>query len=86
MNIKAYESFKRYYNKLPRKIQSKLEEKLSLLADNFRHPSLQCKKIKGTSGIWEMRVDIHYRLTFEVIGDAIYLRVVDNHDKALNNP
>lgn len=86
MNIKAYESFRRHYKRLPKKIQSKVEEKLKLLINDFRHPSLQGKKIKGASGIWEMRVDINYRLTFEIEGDTIFLRVVDNHDAALKNP
>jgi len=47
---------------------------------------LHTKKIKGKEDIWEVRVDIHYRMTFEIIGDTIYLRVVGNHDDVLKNP
>lgn len=41
---------------------------------------------QGSKGIWEGRVDISYRLTFEIIQDTIFLRVVGNHDEVLKNP
>jgi hypothetical protein len=50
------------------------------------HPSLRIKKIKGREGIWEIRVDYHHRLTFEIADDTIFLRVVGNHDVVLKNP
>jgi len=52
------------------------------------HPQIPLKtqKIKGTEGIWEIRLDIHHRLTFEVIDDTIFLRVVGNHDEVLRRP
>lgn len=59
---------------------------IRLLADNPRHPSLQVKKIRGTSDIWEARVDRQYRMSFEWTGDVILLRVVGNHDDVLKNP
>lgn len=59
---------------------------LKNFANDFRHPSLHTKKIKGSEGIWEARVDISYRLTFEIIEDTIFLRVVGNHDEVLKSP
>ena len=44
------------------------------------------KKIKGTKGIWEARIDINYRISFEIIGDTIFLRVIGNHDEVLKKP
>ena len=86
MRIFAYGRFRKSYRHLPVPIQQKIDKQLSLLTENLRHPSLQVKRIKGTHGIWEARVDIHYRMTFEMVGDAIYLRVVGNHDEVLRNP
>lgn len=40
----------------------------------------------GAPEIWEVRIDISYRVTFEIIGDTIFLRVVGNHDEVLKNP
>ena len=86
MKIHAYESFRRFYGQLPPHIQKKTDKQIRLLAENLRHPSLQVKKIQGTSGIWEARVDLQYRMTFERMGESIFLRVVGNHDEALKNP
>jgi mRNA-degrading endonuclease RelE of RelBE toxin-antitoxin system len=86
MKIKAYKTFKKAYLKLPATVQDKVDKQLEILARDFRHPSLHTKKIKGTDGIWEVRVDDFYRLTFDVEGDAIYLRVVGNNDDVLRKP
>ena len=86
MRILAYERFRKSYQRLPQPIQRKADKQLSLLAANVRHPSLQVKHMKGATGIWEARVDLHYRMTFEMVGETIYLRVVGNHDDVLRNP
>ena len=86
MKIKAYKSFKKACKVLPRNIQDKVDKQIEILEVNYLYPSLHTKKIKGTEGIWEVRIDIHYRMTFEIIGDTIYLRTVGNHDEVLKNP
>lgn len=86
MNIKAYQRFKESYQCLPKSIQKKVDKQIAILAENFRHPSLHTKRIKGSNGIWEVRVDVCYRLSFEIIDDVIYLRVVGNHDNVLEKP
>jgi mRNA-degrading endonuclease RelE of RelBE toxin-antitoxin system len=86
MNIKAYESFRKSFQNLPTSIRKKTEKQIHLLLKDFNHPSLHTKKIKGKSEIWEARVDLHYRMTFEVVEDTIFLRVVGNHDDVLKNP
>jgi len=30
--------------------------------------------------------DIHYCISFEIIGDTIFLRVIGNHDEVLQKP
>ena len=86
MKIKAYKRFKEAYRDLPKKIQRKTDRQLSFLTENMKHPSLHTKKIKGTQGIWEARINLHYRLTFEFIEETIFLRVVGNHNEVLKNP
>lgn len=86
MKILAYERFRKSYQHLPQSIRRKVDKQLKLLAENPRYPSLQVKSIKGTTGIWEARVDLQYRMTFEMISDTIYLRVVGNHDDVLRRP
>ena len=86
MKTKAYKSFKKQYRALPEGIRAKTNKALFFLEQNYRHPSLHTKKIQGAEGLWEARIDIHYRMTFEIEGDAIYLRAVGNHDEVLKNP
>lgn len=62
MTIKAYKRFKKSYQSLPKNIQAKVDRQLDALERNFRHPSLHTKKIKGSRGIWEARVDDFYRI------------------------
>ena len=86
MKIKAYNKFKRLYLRVSSEIQKKANKQIQLLAKDINHPSLQCKKIQGRKNVWEARVDQKYRMTFEIIGDTIFLRVIGNHDDALKNP
>lgn len=86
MKIKAYKRFKKCYEGLPKHIQKKVDRQLYLLAQDFHHPSLQTKKIKGTEGVWEGRIDLFYRMTFDIMGEIIFLRTVGNHDIVLKKP
>jgi len=76
-----------FYKNLPKAIQKKIKRQIQLLAENPRHPSLQTKPIQGTNGIYEARVDINYRMTYERLeDDTLLLRVVAKHDEALKKP
>jgi len=79
LKIKAYKRFQKAYKSLPKEVQKKIDKQIELLSKDFKHPSLYTKKIKGTEGLWEIRLDIHHRLTFEVIDDTIFLRVYSAH-------
>lgn len=72
--------FERDYILLPKTIQRKTDQKLILLSQDFRHPGIRAKKIKGTKDIWEGRVDRFYRFTFQIEKDKIILRRVGTHD------
>lgn len=66
---------------LPEHIQKQTDEQLSLLLQNFRHPSIRAKKVEGTKGkIWEGSVTMNYRFTFQIVDDTILLRRIGTHD------
>ena len=86
MNFLETAHFKKAYQSLPWNIQIQVKETLRKLAADLRYPSLQVKKIKGTKNIWEARVTISYRLTFQIVKDFLILRNVGPHDSTLKNP
>lgn len=78
--------FRVAYRSLPDALQRKADKALRLLAENPRHPSLRLKKIEGTPGIWEARVDRGCRMTLELRADAFILRNIGKHDETLDKP
>ena len=84
------ERFKRAFQSLPKEVQKKVVRALRLMAEDMFYPSLVVKKVQGYTGVWEARVDIKYRLTFQVEqkdGETFCtLRNIDNHDECLKNP
>ncbi len=85
--IKYAHRFKKAYKHLPIDIQIKIKKAIRLLAENPRHPSLQTKPVQSFKGIYEARVDINYRITYErVPNDTLFLRFIATHDEALKNP
>jgi len=86
VKVKAYAKFRDLYRKLPTAIRRKALRQIHRLAQDLRHPSLQVKRIQGTPGIWEARVDIRHRMTFEFEGDILFLRVIGDHDEVLRRP
>jgi mRNA-degrading endonuclease RelE of RelBE toxin-antitoxin system len=85
--IETSERFEASYEKLPEEIRKKVKKAMRLLADNPRHPSLQTKPVQSFKGIYEARVDINYRLTYERLpDDLLLLRFVATHDEALKSP
>jgi len=82
--IRFTRRFLKSFARLPAAVQEKVKKQLALLAEASRHPSLQTKPVQGASGIYEARVDIDYRFTYERDeGETLVLRVVARHDKAL---
>ncbi|MBI4064694.1 MAG: hypothetical protein HY401_10410 [Elusimicrobia bacterium] len=85
LHIEATATFKRLYSKLPMEIQKKVKKALTLLQTDPHHPSLGHKKMTGQVDIYELRVTLNYRITYQKIGSAAYLRKVGTHD-LLRNP
>ena len=85
--LRTSQRFKKAYQQLPSNIQAKTKKTLRLLAEDTRHPSLRTRPIQGARGVYEARVDINYRLTYERLdGDILLIRVVGLHDETLKNP
>ena len=87
MPVRLSRRFLKAYDRLPVRIQTKVDKAVELLDANPRHPSLQAKPIHHAPGIYECRVDQNYRLTYERLEeDILYLRVVGPHDETLARP
>lgn len=67
---------------LPEHIQKKAHRQFSFLLSNYRHPSLRARKMAGR-GVFEARIDIHYRFTFVIYGEEIYVLTIGPHDEGL---
>lgn len=86
MNFIETARFKKAYRVLPDEAKERLKKALSMLGSNIRYPSLQAKKIKGARDIWEARVSLDYRITFQIVSDCLILRNVGHHDPTLKRP
>jgi mRNA-degrading endonuclease YafQ of YafQ-DinJ toxin-antitoxin module len=80
MKILWTSPFEHDFAVLPAALQKQVEKTLRLLDTDFHHPSLHAKEMKGTNDVWEARVPISDRITYQVSGDTIILRRVGTHD------
>lgn len=74
--------FKKQYKKLPSKLQKKFKKKLKLLLQDYHHPSLRAKKVKGKD-FYEARIDYHYRFTYKIENNKFFLFSIGPHDEGL---
>lgn len=86
MRIAKAERFDRAYRRLSLDDQRAAQKAIRLLEADIRHPSLQVKRVQGTPDIWEARVNLRCRLTFQIENDIILLRNLGEHDATLKKP
>ena len=88
MNLVYTARFAEAASRLPKEARAKLPKALKLLAEDPRHPGLQTKKIQGLGDreIFEARLDQKIRFTFQVQGNVLILRNIDEHDACIENP
>lgn len=83
MKLNYKRKFLRDYDCLPQQIQKRFDQKLSLLLDNFRHPSLRVRKIqgivKGYQNVFEGSINMNYRFLFQVEDDTYILLRCGTH-------
>ena len=82
MKIVFSKNAEKSYSKLSLSIKKKADKQFALLLSNHRHPSLRTRKM-ADSEIFEARIDLHYRFTFEITQDTIILRTIGPHDEGL---
>lgn len=70
------------YKKLPLKIKLKVDKQFLYLLENSRHPSLRTRKMGGGK-VFEARIDVHYRFTFQIEKNIIYVLTIGPHDEGL---
>jgi len=80
MEIRLTRSFERDYRELPNIIKKAVDKKLLLLLDNFRHSSLQVKKMEGYKNVWEARINQGFLFTFSIFDKTYVIRRVGKHD------
>ena len=73
MKITRTKRFTKNLNKLPEAIKKKLDKQLVYLVSDLRHPSLRAKKYDESQGIWQARIDDHFRLYFVIDSDTYVL-------------
>lgn len=79
MIIRRTDVFLRDYRALPASIRDRVDKQLHMLLEDFRHPSLMLKKLRGTDR-FEIRISQGYRLTLRLDKGLLELRRVGTHD------
>jgi mRNA interferase RelE/StbE len=86
MKIARTENFKKAWHKLTGEQKTLAKKAIVHLLADMRYPALRVKKIKGTGDIWEARVSISMRMTFQIDAETIILRNIGHHDETLDRP
>lgn len=69
---------------LSKDAKAKFIKTLRLLVEDFRHPSLQCKRVQGARvDLFECRIDQELRLLYDVSEGSIRCWHLGHHDSAL---
>lgn len=70
------------FKNLPDKIKKKTIKQIGFLQKDLFYPSLKTKRMQGLSR-FEARIDLHYRFTFIIENDSIYVLSLGPHDEGL---
>lgn len=82
MKVAFSKNAEKSYRNLPLNIQKKADKQFSFLISNNRHPSLKTRKMGGAN-VFEARIDLQYRFTFQIATDNIYILTIGPHDVGL---
>ena len=80
--IKFTENAETSFLKLPLHIRKKAKRQLKRLLENPRHPSLHIKKMQSVEK-FEGRIDYHYRFTFIIEDNILWILSLGPHDSGL---
>jgi len=79
MKYRFTRRFEKAYTKLPEDVKNLFNKKLNQFLQNPWHSSFRTKKIRSTEKIWEARLSIKYRFTFEINQNVIIFRNIGSH-------
>lgn len=82
MILKITKQAEKSYNKLSLIIQKKADKQFEHLLLDYRHPSLRARKMGGGDK-FEARIDVHYRFTFTIDGENVFVLTIGMHDEGL---
>lgn len=83
MTIRFSKKYVKEYKKLPQKIRGKVDiviEQLPTEITNLRKSGMGIRKMVNHKDIYELRVDIQYRITFQKQKKWLVLRRVGTHE------
>ena len=86
MKITRTSRFKNAWKELTEEEKGLAGKALQNLVTDLRYPGLRIKKMQGTGYIWEARVSLSIRITFQIEKDLIILRNIGHHDETLERP
>jgi mRNA-degrading endonuclease RelE of RelBE toxin-antitoxin system len=86
LKIARTERFKKAWEKLTKGEKTLAWKAITNVARDIRYPALRVKRIKGVEGIWEARVSLSLRMTFQIVGDTVLLRNIGHHDETIGHP
>jgi mRNA-degrading endonuclease RelE of RelBE toxin-antitoxin system len=80
MTIHYSDTFLKDYLTLPKPVRKKFKRQMATLSDRgVTYRSLGARKMTNTSTIWEARIDIHFRFTFQMQGEQVLMRRIGTH-------
>lgn len=89
MKLVFTKPFVKKFKKLDAQSQKAINKALQTMSNDFSHPSLRVKKMKGyhNPDIWEASASMDLRITFEIEKpNTLILRNCGHHDSTLYNP
>lgn len=84
--FRVTETFVRCMKGATKQMQTKVNHALAKLIADPRPPGLNVEKLQGFPGIYSLRIDRGYRLSFTIDGDTAELRRFDAHDDLYRKP
>lgn len=74
--------FKKQFRKLPQTLQHRFNSKLPILLSNPKHSGFHSRRMRGVNQ-FEARLTEHYRFTYAVVENGIWLLTIGPHDEGL---
>ncbi len=81
MRLCYTDRFGRQYANAPLPIRIAFDQKVALLAQNIRHPSLRAKKYDEARDIWQARVTRGWRFYFRIEAETYTILSLIPHPK-----